>query len=483
MLSIRPILVEKNGNIPYNVQINGSARPHRSSCLCGNGGESERKGYTIMKKLLLTALLVLALAVLPVVAGAKNEDVMYLDVAGIEQTQTGCEVIQGTRQTTETTMTAGWYALSGEIVYSGPLKIQGDVHLILKNHTKVDAQCGIVVSDNSRLTIYAQSKGRKMGRLIAKGQDQFAGIMVEDSHSSLTINGGYIEANGGRFGGAGIGGSAYGTGGNCATVTINGGVVTAVGGDMGGAGIGGGTGIDLDTGYKTASLSNDGGNGGKVTINSGLVTAIGGGEYGVAIGGGYGKEKRGTNGSLTFGPKSGRSIAVFDDATDTLLGTFTSGNQIDKVSGKNKLCFETHGGYGMLDDYKSVPVGSGTGVSLRADGDYDAFAYARRDNKKLNENAYTATEGSTIAALKAAYTNTLSVGDYMLNFIYTDGSADGHFRVIPAPAENPASAAPNLPQTGDGSGLLLWAALAALCALGAAALWAGRCPRRGRRGS
>ena len=91
----------------------------------------------------------------------------------------------------------------------------------------------------------------------------------------MTINGGKVTAEGGKYG-AGIGGGAGGAGGE---VTINGGTVTAQGGNYG-AGIGGG----------------EEGAGGEVTINGGKVTAQGG-TRGAGIGGG---ENGGGDGTLSI---------------------------------------------------------------------------------------------------------------------------------------------------------------------------------------
>ena len=99
------------------------------------------------------------------------------------------------------------------------------------------------------------------GKVTAEGGRFRAGIS-----GRITIYGGTVNATGGTYGGAGIGGGSERGGGN---ITINGGEVTAIGGTEG-AGIGGGN-------Y---------GNSGNITINSGKVNAYGG-CVGAGIGGGY----------------------------------------------------------------------------------------------------------------------------------------------------------------------------------------------------
>ena len=533
MMSIRPILVEKNGNFPYNVQINGSARPHRSSCLCGNGGESERKGYTIMKKLLLTALLVLALAVLPVAAGADEVSVDYLDENGVKQTAdnvskniypSGSEIVWNQR----------WYVAKNDS--SNPIdpiditdvriQVSGDVHLILADGVTLIAEKGISVPVGSSLTIYAQSTGSSMGSLQAYGSDLGdAGIGGKSGKNDSSDSGAIGES--------------------CGTVTINGGRIEAYGGN-GGAGIGGGRSY-----YNVNSQGSDkGGNGGIVTINGGIVTAEG--KNGApAIGGGYGTSGNGASGFLYFKPASGKGIFATNLSDNTQIGGFARSNEdksklfkevsyarfelynkaaVDEVQEKisklpdpgsytpgnsadderileakkaldsltdadQRFVSDEHKNrlnalltklsvYTILDgDGQTVVVGTAVTLTFRASGPLSLFSDIMINDKSVRRDSYTAQSGSTVVTLNPGYVASLPVGEYALSIRYTDGSAVAHFRVIPAPAEPNAPAAPNLPQTGDSSGLLLWTALAALCALGAAALWAGKCPRRGRRGS
>jgi putative cell wall-binding protein len=98
------------------------------------------------------------------------------------------------------------------------------------------------------------------GAGIGGGSDGSGGIITINDGSVIAASGGAL------FGGAGIGGGAYGESGG--SITINGGTVTTTGG--GGAGIGGGF----------------NGEGGDITITDGIVTASGG----AGIGGGYGSD-------------------------------------------------------------------------------------------------------------------------------------------------------------------------------------------------
>ena len=349
------------------------------------------------------------------------------------------------------------------------LSVHGYVHLILEDGAKLTAQDGIRLLSGSgssnadaTLTIYAQSQGESMGQIIATGKENFSGIFVH-TDSTLTINGGYVKATGGSKGGAGIGGRASRAGDimyDCGTVIINGGVVIAQGSD-GGSGIGGGIMLENASGGI-----NYGGQGGDLTINGGLVTAIGGENHGKAIGYGYGSDKPLYEGTLTLGKR----IAVYNDdskkdvqlkGTDTeifnqIIGTLGGNNQIQRV------VFETHGDYGIVaSDKYALPTGK---LSMTADGEFGDFKYLRLDNKKLPDTAYTTQPGSTVATVNLSGRNLSPDTTHSLSFIYPNGSADGEFTVVlQLPTPTPAADLSQVPQTGDRSSLLLWAALAVAC--------------------
>lgn len=244
-----------------------------------------------------------------------------------------------------TRMFAGWYVVTGDVSVSEPISVYGAVNLILCDGATLRG-CFDVMG-NATLSIYAQSDSENAGKLEAtgcvKGSDVYSGIGGSDNnitivinggaitakgagetrsegtaaiggpntwYGNLIINGGVIQATGGK-GGAGIGGGDF----NSGTITINGGTVTASGG-TGGAGIGGGfesSGgtITINGGTVTASGGSsaagigggDGnarasGKGGNVTINGGNVTANGAAS-GAGIGGGNGS--RGGNATINGG--------------------------------------------------------------------------------------------------------------------------------------------------------------------------------------
>ena len=144
---------------------------------------------------------------------AVHETVKYLDANGEEQTCTEYTTI--TNATTgELT---GWCVVSGKVTITSPMYFNGDTHIILcdgaeltVNGLKARAETGAHSLLN--LTIYAQSTGDSMGKLVAKNDGIITGT------STLTINGGVIEAEGAPDG-------IY----SDAEVIINGGKVTCTG--------------------------------------------------------------------------------------------------------------------------------------------------------------------------------------------------------------------------------------------------------------
>lgn len=431
-----------------------------------------------MKKIgMLLALLALLMAALP---GALAETVTYLDANGDLQAETNAQPFQPIKASGGWAIgevgKINWYYLRESMPLDGLLGVNGYVHLILEDGATLTARDGIALlfgsnntsEANATLTIYAQSQGKDMGRLIAIGKNDSAGIWVRTT-ATLTINGGYIEATGGDLGGAGIGGRAeYGSLDfhDSGTVIINGGVVIAQGGEMGGSGIGGGNLINRQSEDKSY-----GGRGANLTINGGLVTAIGGGEYGKAIGSGHGYIEQPYKGTLKLGDR----IAVYDDTKDVqltgsddailnqIIGTFGQKNQIQKV------VFETHTGYQIVESDQYVqPTGT---LSMTASGEFGDFQYLRLDNKKLDKSFYTTAAGSTVATVNMAALGLAPDTQHTLSFIYPDGSANGQFSVV---LQLPAETIKDLPQTGDNSRLLLYVGLALACGVAVCALLIAR---------
>ena len=268
---------------------------------------------------LIAALSVLAgLIMIPAAVFADADSVSYLDADGTERTVTD-DISPKDWPGDKPYPTLGgpdggayWYVLDSNVTYNDyRLTILGDVHLILKDGRTLNAKHGIRMAANNSagasLTVYAQSTDKEtMGKLIANASDEesCAGIggNGQEAGGSVTINGGRIEAAGGKYG-AGIGGGEDRDAGN---IRINGGYVTATGGEYG-AGIGGG----------------EGGSGGDINIADGTVTAIGG-KKAAGIGGGQKWSGGGSGGTIVIGRKTNST---------TLNVTATAGNDGAGIGG------------------------------------------------------------------------------------------------------------------------------------------------------
>jgi len=262
---------------------------------------------------------------------------------------------------------------------------------------------GISVPTGKSLTIQGE------GTLTATGDEYNAGIGGgrKESGGTITIKGGFVNATGSKWGGAGIGGgggdsrtSDYDRGGDGGTITIEGGTVTATGGSDGGAGIGGGRyakeggTISIEGGSVTAQGGSGaaaigggayGCNGGYITISGTdtIVDATGGSDAGAGIGGGKEGGAGGTiiisGGTVTArGGKSayssGGGAAGIGGGSGTASyeggagGTITiSGGDVTAIGNKNAAGI---GGGGSFSDTKGGAGGTVniTGGTVKATG-------------------------------------------------------------------------------------------------------------------
>ena len=286
-----------------------------------------------MKRLLaLLPVLVFCLLCAPAALAAETETI-YLDETGTTHTVTATVVTEEDSAWSDTTN--GWYVVQGNVYLANRVTVTGDARLILENNAELNALFGIQLEGGNTLTIYAQSTGETMGKLMANGgASGNAGIggnsFSADNSGALTINGGTVTAT--SLGGAGIGSGASASG-DVGAVTINGGTVTATGYARG-AGIGSGAGatgeagtVTINGGTVTAESTADGagiGSGGggaggaDVTIAGGTVTAT-------SLGGGAGIDA-GSNQTVTI---SGGLV------TATAAGTGSSGIRGKLATGEN----------------------------------------------------------------------------------------------------------------------------------------------------
>ena len=90
---------------------------------------------------------------------------------------------------------------------------------------------------------------------------------------------------------------------------------------------------------------------------------------------------------------------------------------------------------------------------------YFRFTETLIDGAEIDPSHYSTAKGSLILTLKAAYLDTLTVGDHKLTIAFEDGSATATIKIkeaAPAPTATPKP----VPKTGDGSNPALWLGLA-----------------------
>ena len=175
-----------------------------------------------------------------------------------------------------------WYLLSGTTSTS-TLTVSGNVHIILANDCEWTVNGGIRVTDENKLTIYAQTEDEAhMGKLIANATAGAGiGSDVNEKSGEIVINGGNITAKGavsGLVGGAGIGGGGgpYGATGK---IVINNGIIKATGSSTGNRNGDHGAGAGIGAGGNSSSAD-------EIVITGGVIEAVAGWNGAAGIGGG-----------------------------------------------------------------------------------------------------------------------------------------------------------------------------------------------------
>jgi len=278
-----------------------------------------------MKKILLTLALLCTLA-----QGAWADYVSYIYYTVSSNGETITKHTDGQalnssltadviRNNPEDRLYSGTYVLNESFTYDERIVIFGNVKLILKDGCTLTAKKGIRINTDASLTIYAQSEGDNMGKIVAEiAEHDKAAIGGNKNYKAgrLIIHGGEIQAtckSGSKYA-AGIGGG-YGDGSGMEEITIYGGKVTATGAYLG-AGIGGGKNNNNPCTIK---------------IYGGTVEATGG-DYGAGIGGGENRAGWNTNiygGDVTAkGGKYGAGIGGGDEGNGCVInikaGTVTA---------------------------------------------------------------------------------------------------------------------------------------------------------------
>lgn len=110
----------------------------------------------------------------------------------------------------------------------------------------------------------------------------------------------------------------------------------------------------------------------------------------------------------------------------------------------------------------SWTLGSSEGLTIRGAGEFSKFTGVKVDGNLLDQNNYTAKEGSTIITLKASYLNTLGVGSHTAQILWTDDSAGTTFTIN----ANTSGKKDNVPKTGDNTSVAWLFILAGLSGTG-----------------
>ena len=149
------------------------------------------------KKLILIAFsLILCLAMIPIIAAAKEDaqqtPISYLDSNGDKQSMVGYNILGSN----DTEWKTGWYVVNKDVTISDRVEVKGYVQLILADGGNLNVNGGIHVSDPYSLTIYGQSM-KSTGYLTVGAPDwKTAGIggNFSEACGDITINGGNIVA-------------------------------------------------------------------------------------------------------------------------------------------------------------------------------------------------------------------------------------------------------------------------------------------------
>jgi hypothetical protein len=313
-----------------------------------------------------------AIAITAAAAFSDTQDnVAYIDSSGAVKSANNVTVIDSWNIAPVDNLN-GWYLIdkSMKLTRNTTLTVLGAAHIILEDGcdlsvTGTSGDAGIKVCEGNALTIYAQSTGDNIGKLMVNVLAGSAGIGGGrdgdngENAGEIAINGGNITAFGGWGAAIGGGGNSSGAGGAGGKITINGGTVLTI--SLIGAGIGGGAG-DI------------GGNGGEIIINGGNISGSIGGGNGNNIGGSGGKivindgkiiSSRGSGAGIGGGAPggAGEEITINGGDIEAISGN-TSNQSVLSASGAGAGI----GGGGGFSSYGSNPILGGNGGKIIING-------------------------------------------------------------------------------------------------------------------
>lgn len=319
----------------------------------------------------------------------KHEKLAYLDKNGTTQYRVNYTMLDSSvvdeldGSTLE--LSAGWYAVSGEVTLTSTINLKGDVHLILCDNAKLSTT-HISDDDAYDLTFYAQSTDDKMGSLFAGNYTQNIDSNIAISlDGDLTVVGGNVVAEAEDYG-------IY-----CEDLTVLGGTIKCTGNIYG------------------IYISEE------ITVSGGIVEGVGGsennddwGSTGIRSGLLYvtGGKIIGTGGA-THGNYSSKGIYVIDGMTVT--GGIVEGTG-GQASGTSYYAYSS--GINVYDDV-IISGGTVTGKSTTTDADTTSESYGFYCwDLTVSGGNIIATAGEVIAADDSA----LSYGLYCEDLTVSGGS-------------------------------------------------------------
>ena len=306
----------------------------------------------------------------PVGYGNESVSAEYLADNGAPQAHPACIKMSSLADNSGVTLYPGWYVVDpqndqNEITFNNRISVVGEVHLILKDNTKLIPKQGIRVPQGSTFHIHAQSTADNMGALTVR-RDNMTGNMAgiggnyNESGGNIHIHGGTVTANG-KGTGAGIGGGGGYDGGIFNSIIISGGEIGAYGdvdaeSECGGAGIGGGA----------CNVAPD------ITITGGAIIAIGGADA-AGIGSGCG------------------GLNHLPDQYNFMPGS-SAPNRTIYITGGNIMAQGTRGGAGIgggrnIDNgaVRGFPYDGNAGNILIDGGVISAFAFGEFYQNESNQ--------------------------------------------------------------------------------------------------
>ncbi len=129
------------------------------------------------------------------VNAATGNSIDYVDANGTAQDPVDCTVVSSEGLSGGHVFEEGWYAVTDDVTISAGMIVWRNTNLILCDGATLTANDGIWVQSGATFTIWAQSDGENMGKIVTTGGESKAGIggIKDENCGTVIINGGHIE--------------------------------------------------------------------------------------------------------------------------------------------------------------------------------------------------------------------------------------------------------------------------------------------------